>query len=327
MVRPANGFFIVLITVSLFAGCGTTRLSRPRTSQLRTADDPTTTPDLDRGAKPHSAETPVPPPPAPPAYGISRIKSVALFRIFDRNKNAEQMSSGECQKNKTAAAQPIQKLTLFDQSPAESCFQLFTCNATDVVRIETQTCSVDRDASSRLFCRNNPRDMDFCCDPTASCGAEYTGCGPDSSGSSESWINENLIDEEEQEFRHSGLVEAREDPFFDYQPVPEEQQTHTAPDGQQTPGVQQPVSAPPPGDWSAYDEISLHRPYDNFFSSEFGQQQVFVDPPQWHGPHNTGSADGYHSATPRNTSDLEVWSSRQPHPTRVMIQPRRKSTR
>ncbi len=315
-MRPANGCSVVLMAVSLFAGCGTTSMFRPRTSQPPSAAAPTTTPDLDHRAKSRSAETPVPPPPAPPAYGISRIKSVGFFRVFGRNRNTERSDSGECEQNCTESCHPLRELTLFDRSRVEKYFQLFKCKDHEEARVETKTCCMDRDAIGDLCSGNAPCDMGSCCDSAVGCGGENTGCGPDSNGSGECCTDGNLIgDKGQQEYRRPGLAESLQDPFLDHQ---------SAPDQQQTPDVPQPVSAPLPRNSSPYDHISLHRPSNGFFSSEFGQQRVFVDPPLWHGPRNAGSAGSYHSATLKNP-DLEAWRSRRQAPHSVLIQPRRKS--
>lgn len=305
-MRPAYRYAVYLVAVTLFSGCGATRSSRD--DSFSPSGDAVSTSTEKRSASGHS-KFPAPPPPAPPAYGVSHIKSIGFLRAF---------GGGHCDDN------------CGDAACADTC----TDNC-------AEKCDDKCSDSCGLFRFGGKRRWGICCDKSEDCGSECTSdcaegcdshkkrglfgcfqgrgcslfghskCGSDcgeSCGTANSCCNDECADRTccapdgccnnacgdqgcLSESRQPCLSGTMQDPFVGQPAQPEPQsEAIPAPTPPSVPDAPEPVEAEPvdptppqAGFGWPFTKISSSRKTDTYFPSVQGVERHIVEPPMWKG--------------------------------------------
>ncbi len=339
IMRPAHQHVVFLLTVSVLAGCGTTSTSGPQ--WFRNPDRTSAGPSRDYDPQPdfNSRDTPVPPPPAPPAYGVShtKIKSVGFLRRFGKrgssgrgcgpvagDSNCVDSScreapcvSGGCLGSETddfvncdagACAEscgPRPKRRLFDCLRGGNHFRLFGRSVCG----EDECCETVEDVCGDNVCGEKTE-----CAPR--CVPENDGCAD--------WMNFGIENVEERaEVHQPSLAERLANPFFeDVDELDAAPEQEPEPAQSAVPAAPAPIPAPPQAILpSPFTGISASQPSKGYFPSESGEPRVIVEPPQWRGNAATQSAGIHHSVAGRNIVPGEP--ERPLHvPHQILIAPR-----
>lgn len=339
-MRPANRCSVFVLAILLLTGCGTTaRVSRP--VAFRTPSPAVTEPTQNHEINPdsESAKTPIPPvwnppPPAPPSYGMLRVKRVGFFRVFGSRRNTDsdyretstngnECGPSECCPNDdcgssqdaccdqsgcgpaiscTNSCGTTQGWTLFDRLSCGNCFRLFACRTSETGGSESSSCST----SCNDVC-------DDCADNAGS-GAGCDRCG-------ESCTNSicfgNPCGKGLQDNQRPGLAETLDNPLPGHHAVP------SSPENERpVPSAPQPVSEPTQARRrSIYGRVSHRQSSGGYFPSPFGRPRKIVEPPLWPVLRNDRPADDNQIDLQNPpTGNLDV---QQQTPLSVVIHPRR----
>ena len=331
-MRPANRCSIFVLAILLLTGCGTTApVSRP--VAFRTLGPAATEPAQNHEIDPdsESAKTLIPPvrnppPPAPPAYGMSRVKRVGFFRVFGSRRNTDSdyretptngnecgpsvcCPNDDCGSSQDACCDqsgcgPASSCgttggwTLFDRLSCGNCFRLFACRRSETGCSESRSCST----SCNDVC-------DDCAD-NAGCGADCDRCNE---GCTNSICFGSPCGKGLQDNQRPGLAEPLDNPVPGHHSIP------SSPENERpVPSVPEPTQA---SRRSSYGRIAHRQTSGGYFPSPFGQPRAIVEPPLWPGLRNDQPADD-EQADLQNppTGNLDV---QQQAPLSVVIQPRR----